>query len=184
MAHTCNDSGDETAGNQGLQKRLAGTNINATTFLATDFLNHFNEIIMLIDLIPDMPECLEDAQSWQPKSYIKHFEDSSFSDKALAIEAYLAAPPAYREPLEQIVARLNDKIFRLLSEIERLVQTNRIDDCVALIKLSGHDFRLMIQLASSVINGTAGMEAADQVDALLVAEQSDHIDQDAIDRLF
>ena len=38
-----------------------GTNIDPQTLLATDYLNHFNEIVMLLELIPDMPECFEDA---------------------------------------------------------------------------------------------------------------------------
>jgi len=33
-----------------LRQRLAGTNINQNTFLATDYLNHFNEMAMMIDL--------------------------------------------------------------------------------------------------------------------------------------
>jgi len=36
--------------------RVAGKNINEKTLLATDYLNHFNEIIMLIELVPDLVE--------------------------------------------------------------------------------------------------------------------------------
>ena len=42
---------------------VRGKNINETTLLATDYLNHFNEIIMVLELVPDMPECLEEAQT-------------------------------------------------------------------------------------------------------------------------
>ena len=62
-----------------LRARLIGTNINEKTLLATDYLNHFNELVMVLDLIPDMPECLEDARGWMPKSYEDHFADSQFS---------------------------------------------------------------------------------------------------------
>ena len=39
---------------------LRAANINPRTGLATDYLNHFNEAIMLLEMIPDMPECAED----------------------------------------------------------------------------------------------------------------------------
>ena len=35
--------------------RAKGTNVNDRTLLATDYLNHVNEIIMLLELVPDAP---------------------------------------------------------------------------------------------------------------------------------
>src|SRR5262245_65241881 len=68
--------------------RAKGTNVNERTLLATDYLNHINEIIMLMELIPDAPECLEDCRAWEPKTYVQHFEGSSIADRDLAIAAY------------------------------------------------------------------------------------------------
>ena len=42
-------------------ERLQGTNINTSKLLATDYLNHFNEVIMLIEMVPDMPDIIEDV---------------------------------------------------------------------------------------------------------------------------
>ena len=42
-----------------LRDRLEGSNINPNTFLATDYLNHFNELVMFLEMIPDMPDMLE-----------------------------------------------------------------------------------------------------------------------------
>ena len=52
-----------------LQERLKGTNVNEQSFLATDYLNHFNEILMLIEMLPEMPEMAEELFEWEPKSY-------------------------------------------------------------------------------------------------------------------
>jgi muramoyltetrapeptide carboxypeptidase LdcA involved in peptidoglycan recycling len=41
--------------------RLLGTNINSVTLLATDYLNHFNEVIILIEMVADMPDMIEDV---------------------------------------------------------------------------------------------------------------------------
>ena len=56
-----------------LRRLVQGKNIHQDTLLATDYLNHFNEIVMLLELVADMPDCLEDALEWQPKSYEDHF---------------------------------------------------------------------------------------------------------------
>ena len=37
--------------------RLAAANINPRTGLASDYLNHFNEAVMLLDLLQQAPEC-------------------------------------------------------------------------------------------------------------------------------
>ncbi len=49
---------------ESLRARLEGTNINPNTFLATDYLNHFNEMVMFLEMIPDMPDMLEEAKAW------------------------------------------------------------------------------------------------------------------------
>ena len=67
---------------------LRAANINPRTGLATDYLNHFNEAIMLLEMVPDMPECAEDFLTWSPLTYAEHFWASNFKARDLAIEAY------------------------------------------------------------------------------------------------
>ena len=54
-------------------EQLRAANINPRSGLATDYLNHFNEAIMLLEMVPDMPECAEDFLTWTPLSYAEHF---------------------------------------------------------------------------------------------------------------
>src|SRR5579859_1703196 len=75
---------------------LSAANINPRTGLATDYLNHFNEAVMLLEMIPDMPECAEDFLSWRPLSYAEHFTASNFKARDLAVEAYNAADARIR----------------------------------------------------------------------------------------
>src|SRR6201981_667806 len=77
-------------------------NINPQTGLATDYLNHFNEAIMLLEMIPDMPECAEDFQQWQPLSYAEHFTASNFKARDLAISAYDSADPDIRAEFDHV----------------------------------------------------------------------------------
>src|ERR1700723_2332933 len=83
---------------------LRAANINPRTGLATDYLNHFNEAVMLLEMIPDMPECAEDFLGWQPLSYSEHFTASNFRARDLAIESYEAADAAIRAEFDAITS--------------------------------------------------------------------------------
>src|SRR4029077_10067305 len=81
---------------------LRAANINPRTGLATDYLNHFNEAIMLLEMIPDMPERAEDFLTWCPLSYCEHFMASNFKARDLAMSSYESADPDIRAEFEQI----------------------------------------------------------------------------------
>src|SRR6476619_2879542 len=87
--------------------RLAAANINPKTGLASDYLNHFNEAIMLLDLLPETPECIVELIGWEPLSYEEHFAASHFKDKELAIAAYAAAEPDTRARLDELADTMN-----------------------------------------------------------------------------
>ena len=36
--------------------RIVGANINEQSLLATDYLNHLNEVAMILRMLPDMPD--------------------------------------------------------------------------------------------------------------------------------
>src|ERR1700692_2983655 len=85
---------------------LRAANINPRTGLATDYLNHFNEAVMLLEMIPDMPECAEDFLDWHPLSYAEHFTASNFRARDLAISAYNSADPAIRAEFDNITSAM------------------------------------------------------------------------------
>ena len=56
-------------------------NINSATGLTTDYLNHFNEAIMVLEMITMMPECIPDLEAWRPKTYREHYAQSNLSHR-------------------------------------------------------------------------------------------------------
>ena len=92
--------------NEARAAALRAANINPRTGLATDYLNHFNEAIMLLEMIPDMPECAEDFLGWQPLSYCEHFTASNFKGRDLAIEAYDSANTGIRAEFDNITTAM------------------------------------------------------------------------------
>lgn len=82
--------------------------VNPTTGLANDYLNVFNEILLLLEFLPTMPEMTDDALAWQPLSYCEYFQASSIPGARHAVQAYDKVDPAIRDKFEAILARLTE----------------------------------------------------------------------------
>jgi len=150
---------------------LDGTNINPVTGLATDYLNHFNEAIMLLEMLPMAPDCKEDFLAWQPMSYVEHFAASKFKHRDLAIAAYEVADPVFRRQLDGIA----DQMTRILTEARDGLQGDLSHDTIRILaEATAHWLRPLVARAGAAINGEP--EAAQQ--------SAEAAPQDAIDALF
>lgn len=159
---------EELAGFEEYRQRVEGTNISAQTLLATDYLNHFNEIVMLLDMLPDMPDMIEECKLWQPKSYKDHFADSTFSDKQLAIEAYDRVPSVYRLPFEETIGQLNDLLLTGIDRLDHQIADGAPPDqfqdtCRQLARGA----QTLMDCASAIIHGSANTLAQAEIDGLL-----------------
>ena len=90
---------------------LADANINPLTGLSTDYLNHFNEAIMLLEMIPSMPECLSDFAQWRPHSYYEHFAGSRLRQRELAIAAYDLTETLTRQRFDAVCDTMNRRVL-------------------------------------------------------------------------
>ncbi len=150
-----------------LRSRASEANINEITLLATDYLNHFNEFVMVIDLIPDMPDCLEDAEAWQPKNYQDHFRDSAFSAKELAIKAYDHSPAEYRDQFESLVDMINALIPKGLDRIRSAIDEGNLDRVGFECTNTSKTLQKLMDLVSAVINGENPTIDQRGIDAML-----------------
>jgi hypothetical protein len=143
-----------------------GTTINGVTLLSTDYLNHFNEAVMLLEIVPDMPEMLEDVRDWQPKTYQEHFADSQFKMRDLAIEAYDHSPPEFRQPFDAVVARLNRMVAEAVETVGQAIAQGDAERLSFLVAEVTTALRGEIDRAGAIVNGSADRMAQDDVDAL------------------
>jgi hypothetical protein len=134
---------------------LVDTNINSFTGLATDYLNHFNEAIMLLEMLADMPDCREDFLAWQPASYREHFAASKFKDREMAIAAYDCADPARRARLDSLAKSMNEI---LLATRAVMRQDSRASTTARIADLAVHWLKPMIARAGGIINGTESVQ--------------------------
>ncbi len=135
------------------QRLVEGTTINSTTLLATDYLNHFNEMVMYLDMLIDMPDMLDEARAWRPKSYQQHFQESVFPEKDLAVWAFEQAPPAFRGPFEDLIEAMDAQISLSLAQVEESVKSGEKELMRIVIELASRELQDLISKASAVVNG-------------------------------
>jgi hypothetical protein len=99
------------------RERVIGTTIDNRTLLSTDYFNSFNEVVMLLGMVADMPEVIEDIHAWKFHTYQEHFLESGLPFAALAIEAYAQSPPEIRERFEKVILELR----RAIVEVNRML---------------------------------------------------------------
>ena len=156
-------TGPGAAGDEG------GLHINADTGLCTDYLNHFSEAIMLLEMLPAVPESAEDFLAWEPCSYAEHFAASRFKNRDAVIAAYKAANPAVRQSLDQLADSMN---LMLLATREAMKAKKKAAPADALARCAISWVKPLVTRASMLINGglvPAGAEpqtAQAAVDAL------------------
>jgi len=158
---------DELARYLEWRERIRGTNISEKTLLATDYLNHLNEIVMLLEMLPDMPMMLDDCYQWQPKTYQEHFRDSGFSDRELAIAAYEHVPTKFRRPFEDVLEQMSAVTAYTIQKLADAIDKNdeqrlRLDA----ESLTGVIHRI-IQTANGIIHGTTEVMAQEEIDRFL-----------------
>ena len=160
---------DWSDGEAGGAIRLADANINPRTGLATDYLNHFNEAIMLLEMLSSSPDCVADFLDWQPLSYREHFTASRFKDRQMAVAAYEAADPTVRNCLDTLAGTMTAVL-----EAARMAMRSDLPPQAAQ-QLAAHtagSLKPLIARAGAVINGDSGA-----LDGAAVAPQA------AVDRL-
>ncbi len=133
--------------------RLLAANVNPATGLASDYLNHFNEAIMLLELLASGQECLDDFIGWQPMTYREHFEASRLKERALMIAAYEAADPSLRDSLDALADTMNAVLEATRAAMTAHLPPERIG---ALAEQAAAWLRPLVARAGAVINGEPG----------------------------
>ncbi len=148
------------------EQELLAANVNPLTGLATDYLNLFNEAIMLFEMGLDMPDMIEELADWQQRGYVEHFEKSGFEMKDTVIWAYRHAPADLRADFDSVCERA---LGLFESSINILISSNP-EDASSRADLDERlrDMKGMVIEMDSHIHGSAFAQKSAQceVDAL------------------
>jgi hypothetical protein len=164
--------------------RLSRTAINPLTYLATDFLNQFNEVAMSLDMLEDWPDMFDDLRGWQPRGYAEHFQRSGFSDSATIIEAYHAAPRVIRQGFDEEVAELCQLTMIGLRALENAMLGGLSTGLLAAANALSADIRAHVALLAGMINAGQASPAPSTDRESAAASDSSGMNQADIDSLF
>jgi len=129
--------------------------VNPASGIANDYLNLFNEIVMLIEQLPSMPELMDDLLAWRPTSYHDYFTRSPLPGSHSAIEVYEQLDRAFRASFETIVAELDRQATGAVVAIRRHVRAKGGSDPNGLAELcekGGSTLRETLEKAVEIVN--------------------------------
>lgn len=131
------------------------TLVNPVSGLANDYLNLFNELVMMLEQIPQMPELLDDLCAWRPVSYQEYFRKSQLPGRHSALAAYEALSPSFRRRFETFVAELDVIALASVASVRRQFRDGAPQDmervtttCVR----AGEKMRIILIRASRLVN--------------------------------
>ncbi len=80
------------------QLRQANHLVNPSSGIANDYLNQYNEILLLVENLPILlPEMIEELLAWKARNYEEYFQSSPLAGGHLAIGIYRALERTFRE---------------------------------------------------------------------------------------
>jgi hypothetical protein len=166
-----------------LRAHTKGTNVNEETLLTTDYLNHFNEIIMLLELVPSAPSQFSaELAEWQHESYEEHFNRSGFRDKELAIICYHNAPEAVRRAFDSSVADMEQEMVMLLQQVQEKIDSGDTEGLSLLCNEAIPRLQDLIQITAGIVNGAVPNDPKTVKDDDAKEDKADA--QSAVDALF
>lgn len=160
QSHNVPARGPDAAASATRERLYLDANINPRTGLATDYLNHFNEAIMLLEMIPDMPECAQDFIGWRPLSYREHFEASNLKAQDLIIQAYDQAEAALRTEFDRVIGAMTSI---LLAINEGMRSSTQDKTRITLAQQATGWIKPLLSLAAGLIHGASDEADVDRI---------------------
>ena len=140
-----------------LKRHMDGANINHSSLLTTDYLNHYSSMVMLLEQLPETPEeLIIYLLSWEPLSYEEHFETSGFREGNLAIRAYRHAPEEIRASFDHIISRLHEESLKALNLIRAQAENGDTSALSQTCEQSAPLLRELIDEAAAIVNQQKG----------------------------
>jgi hypothetical protein len=102
------ETGATEAGAVDQLEQRAACLVNPASGIANDYLNHFNEVLLLIENLPTLlPEMLDELLEWKPVTYREYFAKSLLPGSARALQIYEGLDEAFRRDFESIIDGIN-----------------------------------------------------------------------------
>ena len=82
--------------------------VDPATTLAADYLDHFNQAILLLELLAATPDCAGNFHAWRPRGHQDCLQSLLEEERAAALAAYRALDPRLRARFETLTASMTE----------------------------------------------------------------------------
>lgn len=121
----------------------------ARAHLSNDYLNHYSEVMMLIEMAEMDPEIARELSAWRPQSYPDYFAASRLRRAPDALAGYEALAPDRREAFEAIVDAMDRLALTAITALEPPCETA---EAALVAKVTLPAFRGLIDSAATFLN--------------------------------
>lgn len=156
MLEKAGTAGDDSPQNDESLHARAACLINPQSGIANDFLNHFNEILLLVENLPILlPEMVDELLTWAPLTYEEYFRKSKLPGSPIALANYKSLPHEVRSYFNLHVSRLNEMAVDIVANItthrepDGTVQPEKVADYCQEASIA---FRSELELLSTFVN--------------------------------
>jgi hypothetical protein len=123
--------------------------------LSTDFLNRYNEALMLIELAADDHGVIDDLKGWRSITYCEHFETSPLRCAPAALAAYEQVSLERRAGFEELCVAMT----RLVATATALLSDKPSElDAATIAEVAGEALRRQIGRATQFINANGAVD--------------------------
>jgi hypothetical protein len=143
------------------------TRFNLSLICELRYFNHFNEVIMLFGMLPDMPDMLDEIDAWSLKNYCEHFANSNLAFAPLAIELYPLVSETLRTSLEKLIDQMEMMIIETRAALRQAYEAGETAKVLELAALGSLQLQGMVEAGGAIVHGHDAM-----------------LDQEAINKLF
>jgi len=130
--------------------------VSPNSGIANDYLNHFNEIYLLIENLPALlPEMIDELLDWRPISYREHFLESSLPGREHALEIYESLDPAFRKDFEGMIGLLDAIVLKSIAIISAARNTDGSldpDGIDVVCEELAADMRIVLERTADLVN--------------------------------
>ncbi len=130
--------------------------VSPNSGIANDYLNHFNEILLLIENLPVLlPEMLDELMAWKPIGYREYFEHSALPGGKQAVEIYDNLDEAFRRDFESMIELLDQVVLRSIDlVVEHRAPDGTLDPAGIedICEQLAADMRVVLDRAADLVN--------------------------------
>lgn len=124
--------------------------VSPVSGLANDYLNVFNEVLLMIENLPVMPEMLEEMHIWTPISYQQYFEQSKLAESQMALHSYMNLDKKIKDDFDRIINDMKEMTHNVITQLDK--ENDETLDLDRFCSFASRALRIKIDEATYYIN--------------------------------